>query len=78
MTPSADWNYPTHIRFGAGRIAELADACFTIGLTSPLLITDQKLADLSMVRECITANEATSLPTGLFSDVKSNPTGKTV
>ena len=78
MTPSADWNYPTQIRFGAGRIAELADACFTIGITRPLLITDQKLAELSMVRECITANEATSLPTGLFSDVKSNPTGKTV
>ena len=78
MTPSADWNYPTHIRFGAGRIAELADACFTIGIKRPLLITDQKLAELSMVRECITANEATSLPTGLFSDVKSNPTGKTV
>ncbi len=78
MPPSADWNYPTQIRFGAGRIAELADACFTIGITRPLLITDQKLAELSMVRECITANEATSLPTGLFSDVKSNPTGKTV
>ena len=78
MPPSADWNYPTQIRFGAGRIAELADACFTIGIKRPLLITDQKLAELSMVRECITANEATSLPTGLFSDVKSNPTGKTV
>ena len=78
MAPYSDWNYPTHIRFGAGRIAELANACFTIGITRPLLITDQKLAELSMVRECITANEATNLPTGLFSDVKSNPTGKTV
>jgi hypothetical protein len=23
----ANWNYPTAVRFGVGRIAELADAC---------------------------------------------------
>ncbi len=27
MTLSANWSYPTAVRFGAGRIAELADAC---------------------------------------------------
>ena len=26
-TLRANWNYPTAIRFGAGRIAELAEAC---------------------------------------------------
>ena len=27
MSPTANWNYPTAIRFGAGRINELAEAC---------------------------------------------------
>jgi len=26
LSVKANWNYPTAIRFGAGRIAELADA----------------------------------------------------
>ena len=35
-----NWNYPTSIRFGAGRIRELADACKAVGLKRPLLVTD--------------------------------------
>ena len=27
MSPSANWSYPTAIRFGAGRVAELAGQC---------------------------------------------------
>jgi alcohol dehydrogenase len=27
MSPRANWSYPTAIRFGAGRISELAEAC---------------------------------------------------
>ena len=35
-----NWNYPTSIRFGAGRIRELPDACKAVGLKRPLLVTD--------------------------------------
>ena len=35
-----NWNYPTAIRFGAGRIAELPDACRSLGMQRPLLVTD--------------------------------------
>jgi hypothetical protein len=35
-TPTANWSYPTAIRFGAGRIAELADACRAAGISRPL------------------------------------------
>ena len=34
------WNYPTAIRFGAGRITELPEACAELGMKRPLLITD--------------------------------------
>jgi alcohol dehydrogenase class IV len=77
-TLRGNWNYPTSVRFGAGRIAELADACRALGMRRPLLVTDPGLAALPMVRRALAANEAAGLTTGLFSDVKSNPVGKNV
>ena len=38
MSLIANWSYPTSIRFGAGRIVEIVDACKTIGITKPLLV----------------------------------------
>ncbi|MAB34168.1 iron-containing alcohol dehydrogenase, partial [Thalassospira sp.] len=73
-----NWNFPTSVRFGPGRISELADACKATGMKKPLLITDEGLKDLPMVRDAIAANEAAGLPTGLFAGVKGNPTGKNV
>ena len=48
-TLRGNWNYPTAIRFGAGRIAELPDACRSLGMKRPLLVTDPGLARLPMV-----------------------------
>ena len=45
MSLTANWSYPTAVRFGAGRIAEIGDACAAAGITKPLLITDRGLAD---------------------------------
>jgi alcohol dehydrogenase class IV len=73
-----NWSYPTQIRFGAGRIAELPDACRSLGFKRPLLITDPGLAALPMTRQAIAANEAAGLPTGLFSDIKGNPVARNV
>jgi alcohol dehydrogenase class IV len=73
-----NWNYPTQIRFGVGRIAELPDACRSLGFKRPLLITDPGLAALPMIREVIAANEAAGLPTGLFSDIRGNPISRNV
>ena len=72
------WSYPTAIRFGAGRIAELPDACTALGMTRPLLVTDPGLAGLAMVAEAIRRNENAGLPTGRFSDVRGNPVGANV
>lgn len=72
-TLKGNWSYPTSIRFGIGRVRELADACQALGMQRPLLVTDPGLAALPMVREAIAANEKAGLPTALFSDVRSNP-----
>ena len=46
MELTGNWNYPTAIRFGAGRISELPDACRVLGMERPLLVTDPGLAAL--------------------------------
>jgi alcohol dehydrogenase class IV len=73
MLPHGNWPAPTNIRFGVGRIVELPDACRLLGMRRPLLVTDQGLAALSIVRDSIAGNERAGLPTGLFSGVRSNP-----
>jgi alcohol dehydrogenase class IV len=72
------WNYPTTMWVGPGRIKELPQACRSLGMTKPLLITDAGLADAPMVKAAIAGNVAAGLPTGLFAGVKGNPTGANV
>jgi len=73
-----NWSYPTSIRFGVGRIAELPDACRQLGFKHPLLVTDPGLAKLPMIQEAIARNGDAGLPTGLFSDIKGNPVSRNV
>lgn len=73
-----NWNYPTSVKFGCGRIKELAAHCKALGIKRPLLITDPGLANLPMIKDAIALNEAEGVPTGLFSDVQANPIGKNV
>lgn len=71
--PDADWNYPTAIRFGAGRVAELSEACGGLGIERPLLVADPALAKLPMVEDALAAAGA-----GLFSAIHPNPVGADV
>ena len=73
-----NWNYPTSVKFGVGRIKELPDHCKALGLKRPLLITDPGLAGLPMIKDAIARNEAAGIPTGLYSEVQGNPIGKNV
>ncbi len=75
---TGNWNFPTAVRFGVGRISELADACKSLGMARPLLVTDPGLAALPMVTDAIAANEEAGLPTGLFTDVQPNPVSQNV
>ena len=73
MILRGNWSYPTAIRFGAGRVSELADAVIKSGIKRPLLVTDPMLAAMPMVAAAKEALEAAGLPCTVFSDVKSNP-----
>ena len=73
-----NWNYPTAVRAGVGRISELADACQSLGMKAPLLVTDPGLASLPMVTDAIAACVEAGLDCRLFSNVKGNPTGENV
>lgn len=74
----ANWNYPTALRAGAGRISELSELCQLHGIKAPLLVTDSGLAELPMVARILADCEKAVLVTSLFSQVKSNPTGANV
>jgi alcohol dehydrogenase class IV len=78
MDLKGNWNYPTAIRFGAGRIAELPQACRDAGIARPLLVTDPGLAKLAMVKDALQACAAAGLGVALFNDVKANPVEKNV
>ncbi len=73
-SPTANWSFPTAIRFGAGRIAELAEACQAAGMHRPLLVTDPGLAGLPMVTDAVAACRAEGLDCDLFSGIRPNPT----
>ena len=73
-----NWNYPTSVKFGAGRIRELPDVLKAAGIKRPLLVTDPGLAKLPMVTSALRANEAAGVPTAVFSDIKPNPVEKNV
>ena len=69
----ANWNYPTAVRFGAGRIAELPDALNVARIKKPLLVTDAGLAALPVTQKVLADLKAGGIEVGLFSDVKPNP-----
>ncbi|WP_122711020.1 iron-containing alcohol dehydrogenase [Pseudomonas viridiflava] len=73
-----DWHYPTSIRAGAGRAAELADACRVTGIQRPLLITDRFLGSTDMIRSAVEDCRQQLGHCGLFDRVKGNPTGTNV
>ena len=73
MKLEANWSYPTAIRFGAGRIAELPQACADAGISKPLLVTDRGLAGLPITVRALDILEAAGLGRALFADVDPNP-----
>ncbi len=71
--PNRNINFPTAIKFGAGRIKELAELCKANGIRRPLFVTDPGLAQLPMVKAILDDLKAVGLGVALFSDVRPNP-----
>jgi len=78
MPSNANFGFPTSIKFGAGRIGELADLCKEAGITRPLLVTDPGLAAMPMVKDIVTGLEKDGLAVAVFSDIKPNPVAENI
>ncbi len=68
------WNFPTRVITGAGRIAELPDACQANNIAKPLFVTDQGLAGTALIASIVARVREAGIPISVFSGVKSNPT----
>jgi alcohol dehydrogenase class IV len=73
MTLVSKWNYPTTVRFGAGRIRELPEVLDATGIAKPLFVTDPGLAKLPVVASTLKLLDDAKVPYGVFSDVRPNP-----
>ena len=70
-----NWNYPTNVWFGVDRSKEIQKACDTLGIKTPLIVTDPGLLQTSIIDEI---NSSLSSNTQIYSDVQGNPTGSNV
>ena len=73
---TANWSYPTAVRFGPGRIKELPQALEMVGITRPLFVTDPGLVNLPIVAKTLDLLRVAKIPVAVFSKVDGNPTLK--
>jgi len=73
---TANWSYPTAVRFGPGRIKELPQALEMAGITRPLFVTDPGLVNLPIVAKTLDLLRVAKIPVAVFSKVDGNPTLK--
>ncbi len=78
MDMQGNWSYPTTVRIGAGRIAELAEALRSTGMRRPLVVTDPRLAALSMIDVIRSDLEDAGFAPRTFCDVQANPVAANV
>lgn len=72
-----DWFFPTEIRFGAGRIKELAKILDQFGITRPLIVTDRGLT-ATPIPERVLSLAGKSTKAMLWAGADQNPTGQQV
>jgi hypothetical protein len=73
MKLRANWSYPTAVKFGAGRLSELAAHGRATGLTNPLFVTDRALAGLKITQRALDILEDGGLGRAIFAEVDPNP-----
>jgi len=65
--------YPTTVKFGPGRIRELGEACLSLGVKNPLLVTDKVLAELDITQKALAILKSSGFESSVFFDVDPNP-----
>ena len=73
MDLRGNWNYPTTVRFGAGRVSELGEAVKAAKIANPLFVTDPVVAKMPMTQKAMNTLAAAGVPAKLFAEVQPNP-----
>ena len=73
-----NWNYPTTMWVGENRINDIAEACKILGITKPLFVTDNGLAETDIVKNTLKILLDNQISVELYSNVVGNPTGTNV
>ncbi|MEA2876129.1 MAG: hypothetical protein QOF14_1325 [Hyphomicrobiales bacterium] len=73
MDLRGNWNYPTTVRFGAGRASELGEAVKAAKFSNPLFVTDPVVAKMPMTQAALQTLAAAGVPAKMFADVQPNP-----
>ncbi|MDP2337160.1 MAG: iron-containing alcohol dehydrogenase [Bacteroidota bacterium] len=75
---NTNWNFPTAIWFGNGRIKEIVNACQQLNIQNPLFVTDEGLVNINIVKNTTDILKAAGIQFNVYSNVQGNPTGKNV
>ena len=70
-----NWNYPTPIWFGQGRINEIQKACNNLKISNPLIVTDPGILKTDIIKKL---NNSLNSVAKIYSEVQGNPTGRNV
>ena len=70
-----NWNYPTPIWFGPGRIKDIQKACDDLNILNPLIVTDPGILKTDIITKL---NNNLKTTAKIYSEVQGNPTGKNV
>ena len=73
MKLTGNWSFPAPVRFGAGRISEIGDACKAVGLKKPLLVTDRGLEEMEITARALDLIQDAGLGRAVFAAVDPNP-----
>lgn len=71
---NTNWNFPTTIWFGAGRIIDLSLSCQKSGIKKPLLVTDNGLVKLDVFERVKRILREANIDFTTYSSVQGNPT----
>ena len=73
MKLTGNWSFPAPVRFGAGRISEIGEACIGVGIKRPLLVTDRGLEEMEITARTLDLLQDAGLGRALFAAVDPNP-----
>ena len=73
LSLQSQWSFPTEMRFGAGRIKELAQVCEAHNIRHPLITMDPGLTRLPMAQGIQTQMEKGGMDCIIFSKLQGNP-----